>query len=146
MNVSSQHNIGAYVAVATSVEPQAAAAGTINGAAIDRAARTNPLSCVMHTIAGADTGAPTTLSVQSQLQHSPDNSTWTNYTDPSTGNAAQAAALTAVNTENSLAIDLGNAYRYIRVQTVVAFTGGTSPTAEIAADLVLAGEDTLPAT
>lgn len=146
MNIAGQHNIGAFVAVATSVEPQAASAGTINGASIDRAARTNPLSCVMHTIVGADAGSPSAVSVQSQLQHSPDNSTWTNYTDPSTNLSAQAAALSAINTENSLAVDLGNAYRYIRVQTVVSFTGGTSPTALIAADLVLGGEDTLPAT
>lgn len=146
MNPATQHNIGAFVAVVTSVEPQAASAGTINGASIDRFAHSNPLSCVLHTIVGADTGSPSAVSVQSELQHSPDNSTWTNYTDPQTGNAAQAAALAAINTENSLAVDLSSAYRYIRVQTAVSFTGGTSPTALVASDLVLGGQDTLPAT
>jgi hypothetical protein len=140
-----QKNIGGYAVDVTSVWPQSSAAATINGGSIDRQAHSMALSCIMHTAVGAIGGAPTTASVQSTLQHAPDNATWTNYTNPSTNAVAQGAALTAADTEQNVAIDLTNAYRYIRVVTVVAFTGGTSPTALVNADLTLAGENTLAA-
>jgi hypothetical protein len=144
MNPVTQHNIGALLATVTSVEPQSSAAATINGAAIDRQAHSMPLSCVLHTAVGALGGTPTTASVQSTLQHSPDNSTWTNFLYDGV-NTAQAPALTAANTENSLSVDLWLANRYIRVVTVVGFTGGTSPTALVNADVILGGEQTLAA-
>lgn len=138
-------NVGALLNVQPSVRPQSASAGTINGVAIDRAAHYMPLSCVLHTSAGAVSGAPSTTSVQSKIQHSADNSTWADYTDPDTGTTAQAAALTAQNTANSLSVDLINANRYIRAVTVVAFTGGTSPAALVATGIVLGGEAALAA-
>src|SRR5690348_6905088 len=125
MNTASQHNIGAFVAVATSVEPQSSTGSTINGTGIDRFAHNNPLSCVLHQAVGAVTGAPTTASVQTTLQDSADNSTFANY-EPDGATVQQTAALTAQNTENSVAIDLSTARRYVRAVTVVAFTGGTS--------------------
>jgi hypothetical protein len=143
-NISTQKNIGAYVAAVTSVAPQDASAGTITGTAIDRAAHEMPLSLVMHQVAGADSGSPTSLSVTSTLQHSPDNSTWTAYQPDGVNNAA-TPALTAASTENGLSVDLAQAYRYIRVSTVVAFSGGTSPAINVCAYLVLGGEPTLPA-
>jgi hypothetical protein len=79
------HNIGAFVAAVTSVQPQSASAGTINGGSIDRMVHGMPMSCVLHTQAGAVSGSPTATSVQSTLQHAPDNATWTNYTDPAPG-------------------------------------------------------------
>lgn len=145
MNLAQQLNIGAFVAIVTSVSPQSSAAATVDGGTIDRAAHQLPLSCVLHQVVGADTGSPSAVSVQTTLQHSPDNSTWSNYTDPATGSTAQTAALTAVSTENVLAVDLSSAYRYIRAATVVGFTGGTSPTIEVAVDFVLGGENPLPA-
>ncbi len=145
MDMNYIHNIGALVDVVTSVPPQSAAAGTIAGTSIDRALHGMSASCVLHQVVGADSGAPTTLSVQTTLQHAPDNATWTNY-EPNGVLVAQTAPLTAVSTENAVAIDLTAAYRYIRASTVVAFTGGTSPAIEVAADLVLGGERELPAT
>jgi hypothetical protein len=53
--------------------------------------------------------------------------------------------LTAANSENSLNVDLSLAYRYLRIQTVVGFTGGSSPAALVCAELVLGSEPDLPA-
>ena len=139
-----QRNIGGYITGVTSVFPQAASAGTVNGASIDRQAHGMPLSTTVHTAVGALTGAPTTASVISTLQHSPDNSTWTNYL-PDGVNTAVEPALTAATTENEIDVDLSLAYRYLRVQTVVAFTGGTTPTALTTAWLSLGGESYQPA-
>lgn len=143
-SIVTQRNIGALLAIVTSVEPQSSAAATVNGGSIDRVAHSLAGCCVMHTAVGALGGAPSTTSVQSTLQHSPDNSTWTAY-QPDGANNAQAAALTTANTENSLNVDLTLANRYIRVSTVVGFTGGTSPTALVVADVILSGENTVDA-
>lgn len=143
MNVATQRNIGALLAVVTSVLPQAATAA-VNGASIDRVSHSMAQSCVLHTVLGADTGSPTAISVVSTLQHSPDNATWTTY-EPDGVTAATSAALTAVDTENSLAVDLTAADRYIRVVTTPTLTGGTSPAVQVAADVILGGENTLPA-
>jgi hypothetical protein len=139
-----QHNIGALVVEASSVEPQASAAATIDGVSIDRQKHSMPLSCVLRTSTGAETGAPSGVSVQSTLQHAPDNATWTNFLFDGT-NTAQGAAITAVNTDQNYAIDLALAYRYIRVVTVVSFTGGTTPTIGVSAGVILGGEQTIAA-
>jgi hypothetical protein len=142
-NFTSIHNVGSYVVPITSVFPESAAAGTINGSSIDRALHNMPQSCVLHQVAGAESGAPTTTSVQTTLQHSPDNSTWSNYQIGTT--VQQTAALTAASTENTASIDLAGAYRFIRAVTAVAFTGGTSPAVLVAADIILGGERELAA-
>ncbi len=137
-DITTLRNIGSIVVPVTSVFPESASAGTINGAGIDRTLHNLAGSCVLHQIVGADSGAPTTLSVQSTLQHSPDNSTWSNYEIGTT--VQQTAALTAVSSENTAAIDLTGAYRFIRAVTVIAFTGGTTPAVLVAADIILGGE------
>lgn len=143
-NFASVHNIGSYVVPITSVFPESAAAGTINGASIDRALHNMPQSCVLHQVAGAESGAPTTASVQTKLQDSPDNSTWSDY-KAGTANVQETAALTAANSENTTSIDLGGANRFIRAVTIVAFMGGTSPAILVAADIILGGERELAA-
>lgn len=138
-----QRNIGSLVVPVTSVFPESAAAGTINGTSIDRTLHNLAGSCVLHQVVGAETGAPTATSVQTTLQHSPDNATWSNY---QIGTAVQqTAALTGANSENTAAIDLTGAYRFIRAVTTVAFTGGTSPAILVAADIILGGERELAA-
>ena len=136
-------NIGSIVVPVTSVFPQNAAAGTIDGASIDRTLHNMAGSCVLHQVVGADSGSPTTLSVQTKLQHSPDNSTWSDFQINST--VQETAALTAVNSENTAAIDLTGANRFIRAVQIVSFTGGTSPEALVAAGIVLGGERELAA-
>lgn len=143
-DIVTQLNIGAIVAEVTSVFPQSSTGATIDGASIDRFAHQGALSCLLHQSVGAVSGSPSTVSVQSTLQHSPDNSTWTNY-EPDGVTVQQTAALTAATDENSVAIDLSSAYRYIRSVTVVAFTGGSSPAAVVQADIVLGGQQLAPA-
>lgn len=144
MNIASMRNIGAFAALVTSVFPQAAGSA-VNGTSIDRFAHNMPLSCVLHTVVGAEAGSPTAISVVSKLQHSPDDSTWADYDPPGSSTVAESAALTAADTENGLAIDLSAADRYIRAVTTPTLTGGTSPTVEVVADLILGGEPLLPA-
>jgi hypothetical protein len=144
MDMALQHNIGAYVVEATSVEPQASAAQTINGVSVDRQKHSMPLSCVLRTSTGAEAGAPTGVSVQSTLQHSSDNATWANFLFDGV-NTAQDTAITAVNTDHNFPVDLALANRFIRVVTVVGFTGGTAPTIGVTAGLILGGEQTLAA-
>jgi hypothetical protein len=139
-----QHNIGAIAVEVSSVAPVASAAATINGTSIDRQKHSMPLSCILRTSTGAETGAPSGVSVQSTLQHSPDNSTWANFLYDGT-NTAQGAAITAVNSDQNYPIDLALANRYLRVVTVISFTGGTSPTIGVNAGLILGGEQTLAA-
>jgi hypothetical protein len=144
MNTVTQHNIGALIALATSVLPQAASAN-VNGSGIDRLAHNLPLSCVVHQVVGAVTGAPSTISAAAKLQHSPDNSTWADYVPPGAASVGQTAALTAVSTEASVAIDLSSANRYVRAVALVSFTGGTSPTILTAVDIAFGGEPLDPA-
>lgn len=143
-DIVTQHNIGALIAPVSSVVPQASGAQTIDGTSIDRQAHSMALSCALHTATGAETGAPSGVSVQSTLQHSPDNSTWTNFLYDGV-NTAQGAAITTANTDQEYDVDLALANRYLRVVTVVSFTGGTSPTVGVAASLILGGENTLAA-
>ncbi len=142
-SIAAIHNIGSYVVPVTSVFPESAAAGTFNGASIDRALHYMPQSCVLHQVVGAESGAPTATSVQTKLQQSPDNSTWSDYQIGTT--VQETAVLTAANTENTAAIDLGGANRFIRAVTIVSFTGGTTPAILVAADIVLGGERELAA-
>ncbi|MGC8518472.1 MAG: hypothetical protein ACP5P4_08070 [Steroidobacteraceae bacterium] len=143
MNVATQRNIGAFLAIVTSVPPQSASAAVVGGT-IDRVSHSLAQSCVLHTAVGTVGGSPSAVSVVSVLETSPDGVNWSNYL-PDGVTTAQSAALTAADTENSLAVDLTLADRYIRVVTTPTFTGGTSPTAQVVADVVLGGENTLPA-
>ena len=144
MSLSHIHDVGSFVVPVTSVFPESAAAGAVNGTSIDRALHNMPQSCVLHQVVGAESGAPTTASVQTKLQDSPDNSTWSDY-KAGTANVQQTAALTAANSENTAAIDLTAANRFIRAVSAVAFTGGTSPAILLAADIILGGERELAA-
>jgi hypothetical protein len=144
MGFSAQHNIGSYVVPVTSVFPESASAGTINGSSIDRQLHNLPNSCVLHQMVGAESGAPSAVSVLTKLQDSPDNSTWSDY-KAGTTTVQETAALTAASSENTAAIDLGGANRFIRAVTIVSFTGGTSPAILVAADIILGGERELAA-
>jgi hypothetical protein len=138
------HNVGSLVALATGIAPESSSGGTINGGAIDRIAHGLANSAVLHQMVGADSGAPTTISVQTKLQDSADGAAFADF-KPDGVNVAATAALTAVSSENSVAIDLTTARRFIRPVMTVGFTGGTTPAALVASDLVLGGERTLAA-
>src|SRR5690348_747460 len=107
--LSQSRNVAEAVVAISSVLPQSSGAATINGVAIDRNAHGQALSCIMHQIVGAITGAPTTSSVQTKLQHADDNGSGAPgaFSDFQIGGTTQQTpAATAQNTEQSLAIDL----------------------------------------
>ncbi len=129
------HNIGGQIKGVTGVAPAANAAGTVNGAAIDRMGYQ---SCTVVAMTGLDTGTPTTRSATVKLQDSADGSTgWNDLTGAS-------VAVSAVSSVGEVDVNLAIAKRYIRVVTTTAFTAGTSPTLFSAAAVVLGGADKLP--
>lgn len=144
--ISLEKNIGEQVVFEQGVSPTTATAGTYNGASIDRLAHGGALSCLLHQSVGAVAGSPTAISVQTTLQHSADNTTFTNYINGA-GVTQQTPAVTSTTgaQDTSVSVDLNGANRYIRPVTVVTFTGGTAPTVAVASDEVLAGERELPA-
>lgn len=138
-DIVTKRNIGALIVVSTCIEPQDVSAGVTSGGSIDRGAHSMPESCVLHQDVGAVSGAPSAIAIYGALQHSPDNSTWSAYTDPDTGSAVVTPTITTSNTGASVNVDLTNAYRYIRPVTSAAFTGGTSPEAYVDGVVVIGG-------
>lgn len=136
--ISGTRNIGEQLAAVTSVAAQSiSGSSAVNGTGIDRYAHNDAGSCVLHAAVGAVSGAPTSFTLTVQLQHAPDNSTWSNY-----GSSFQIAA---ASTDGSLNIDLSGAAEYVRAVVTPAFTGGTSPSLLAYADIIFGGEQELPA-
>ena len=129
-------DIGAAVKAIKGINPEDSAAQTINGPAVDRHTYNLPRSAVVACQVGAETGSPTSKTVNYKLQDSPDNSTWADY-------GSAGTTITADDTDGELDLDLNGADRYVRVVVTVAFVGGTSPTVPVGATLVLGGADTL---
>lgn len=117
--------------------PAASAAGTVNGTGVDRLGFNY---AVLEAQTGAATGTPTTQTLDCKLQHS--DVIGSGYVDVTGGAVAQ---ITAVNSRKRKTIDLRGLKRYVRVVTVTAFTGGTSPTLANVCTLQLSGADSLPA-
>jgi hypothetical protein len=128
-------NIGSLLRIVKGINPANAGAGTTNGAAIDRAGvggKNFSLSCVLKGSCGAASGAPSAQSLNQKLQDSGDGSTgWADIS------GAALPALVADNTEGQVDVDLSGAKRFIRVVSVVAFTGGTAPAIPVAAEVIL---------
>lgn len=139
--LSAKSNIGEMIAAVTSVLPQSSTGGTISGSAVDRYAHGVALSCLVHHVAGAITGSPSAASVVTTIEDSADGSTGWGTVPNSTG----PTNLTAQNTEASSSVNLSSAKRYVRTKTVVTLTGGSSPAALVAADIILGGAAELPA-
>jgi hypothetical protein len=136
--------VGAEVATRIGLDPSARSAGTANGTGIDRQGFN---SCVLVGQTGAVTGAPSAQTADFKLQHSDAlGGTYTDYTPsvPAPGGTGALAQIAAASTIKKRSIDLKTAKQFIRVVCVTAFTGGTTPTLNSAAALVLGGADVLP--
>lgn len=126
-----QTDIGAYIKPVVGFFPQASGAATINGASIDR---NGFYSAVLHGATGAVTGTPTGQTFDLKLQDSADGSTgWADIS------GAAITQITAVSTAGEINVNLTGAKRYIRAVGTVALTGGTTPTLQVAATVVLGG-------
>jgi hypothetical protein len=139
------HNIGALISARVGTGLGAArAAGTVNGAAIDRKpiGGTGFDSAKLVVITGAESGSPTARSSACTIQDSDDGTGgWVNYTPP---HGVATLTVAAASSIGEVSVDLSSAKRFIRVVDVVAFTGGTSPTLFASSVVVLGGADELP--
>lgn len=138
MSKARQHDVGAFLAVRRGVSGSLDA-GNDDGPVVDRQGF---YSCVIGVATGEASGAPDTQSVIAKLQHG-DDADGGDMAD-FTGGASDA-----VTTDDGVAqknINLADAKRYVRVRTVTAFSGGSTPEVPVAALLVLGGADENPAT
>lgn len=140
--VARARDIGAFLLVEVSNKPNAVAAGTRNSTGFDRTDKNLPESAVLYASSGPVTGAPSAQTLNAKVQHSDDNSVWSDYTPPK--GVAAITQVTAANTQAVANVDLSSAKRYVRVQEVVGFTGGTSPTLGAVSGLVFGGFNTHP--
>jgi len=131
-----QTDAGKYIKPVAGFSPQASdGTAAIEGPAIDR---TGFLSAVLHGRTGAVTGAPTAQTYDLKLQESADGSTWTDIP------GAAITQITAADTEADVNVNLAGAEKYIRAVGTVTFTGGTTPTLQVAATVILGGADVKP--
>lgn len=116
-------NVGKYIAAGVpSIFPLTAPDGTgdLTGAAYDRANQGDqlgmPLSAKLYAALSIGGSAKTAL-IKFKVQDSADNSSWADYTDPSTGVVASVSVQgsATVNTAGSKSVDLSAARRYVRV-------------------------------
>jgi hypothetical protein len=143
MSILNQSGPGPEVKNQLGTVPAASAAGTVNGTGVDRRGFN---FAILEAQTGAATGAPTTQTLDCKLQHS--DVVGSGYVDYQPGGVAAAGAvaqITAVNTRKRKTIDLRGAKAFVRVVTVTAFTGGSSPTLANVCTLQLSGADVLPA-
>lgn len=120
------------VKVMTSILPQAATAGAVNGAAIDMEGYGEGMVVVTN---GAATGTPTSFTFDAKVQESADGSTaWTDVT------GASIVQVTTANKTAEIAVEQlkkAASKRYIRVVATPAFVGGSTPTLLISAHVLL---------
>lgn len=126
------------VRAVVSVLPQAKNAGALNGAAVDTEIYNDAMVVVN---VGAVTGTPSSFTVDAKVQHSDTGvSGWTDVT------GAAITQITAIDKTAEIPLDVmaAAAKRYVRVVITPAFTGGTSPTVLVAANVLLGTPDRGP--
>lgn len=141
---ASMTDIGAYIKTNNqSISIQNVDAGTdVNGDSVDRQ---DYLSGVIQAALGAATGSPSAQSHVFALEESSDDSTFTPALDDD-GDAI-TLTLTADDTTSELDVDFSGLKRYLRLTydaSESSFTGGSSPTNDIYANIVLGGAQSLP--
>lgn len=146
MSMYPMTDIGAVIDYEIGVAPQAFDESGANGdpgSAIDLSARKFPASGKLIVVTGAATGGPTAIAVNARLQHSDEMAE--GFADfVVRGVEIRTPNVDAVNSGAHKNVDLTGAKRYVRVVVDVDLTGGTSPTIEAAALLVIGGEVDLP--
>lgn len=142
MSMTQMTGIGPEVKMAIGLVPAARSAGTANGTGVDR---TGFHSMVLEAVTGAATGSPSAQTLDVKLQHSADNSSWSDFQPEGTAASGAVAQIAADSTRKRKSINLTGAKQYVRAVGVTAFTGGTSPTLPSAVVMVLGGAVEQPA-
>lgn len=140
-----QNDIGHYIKTNNNSIPiQNVNAGSdVNGTGFDRQGYG---SGVMQAQTGSATGSPSAQTHRFVLEESSDNSTFTTAQDRS-GNDI-TIDITEDDKLDEIDVDFQALKRYLRVTydaSESSFTGGSSPTNDIAASLIFGGADELPA-
>lgn len=149
MSISIAHNIGAYISTAYAGAVDSIVAGgsgnnvEVYGPTVDRYAYLDALSVVVAYAITATLSAGHTLSLGYSLQHSPDGSTWTDFAPVASSVVANTSGANAFVIKQS--VDLGGAYRYLRVAFTPSLSAMATDTASIAPLLVFGGEEMLSA-
>lgn len=146
-----QRNVGSLVTVRRATLSGTATAGTtgdattVTGQTIDRAAIGMPLSAVFATLWEATLTNAKTLSIATTIQHSANDSDWTDYATEAATIVQTAGSSTAFKGQHGLNVDLSSAKRYVRMnwQPDLSHTGTDTSIAVGVA--VFAGEDRLAA-
>lgn len=142
MSLPLKKDIGAWVKAEHTLSPQNSADDTTtSGASVDKG---DALSGVIVGSIGAVTGTPTGISVIFRLQDSPDGTTgWANVLDLAAA-IVETAPATAIDTTVELDVLLQPTKQFLRIQSIVDLTAGTTPTVDVGAVLVVAGKSELP--
>lgn len=142
MPLTSQSGIGPEISIASGTPPADSAAGTVTGAAIDRLGFS---SMVLEAETGAVTGAPSAQTLDAKVTHC--DTSGGSYTDfvPGAAGSGAVAQITAASTRKRKSIDLSGAKQYLKIVTVTAFTGGTTPKMANCVKVILGGAVEKPA-
>jgi hypothetical protein len=137
------NGIGPEVKLAIGTPAGDIAAGTVTGAAIDR---TGFDSMVLHAQTGAVAGAPDTQTVDTKVTHcDTSGGSYTDWQPEGTAASGAVAQITAANTRKRKSMSLKGAKQFLKIVTVTAFTGGTSPKIGQAVDVILGSAVSVPA-
>jgi hypothetical protein len=142
-------DINSRVWIESAIPPQHSAAATITGTTMDRQTTGSEQgfdSCVILLRSGTTTGTPSSFTIDSQLQDSADDSSWSNVATSAVNAAVTHTQITAASTSRRLAINLRPLRRYVRLVVTVAFSGGTSPTVGVGATFCFGGARKIPVT
>lgn len=137
--MSNLQDIGGMIDVVSSIRPVASAAAgsySLVGAAVDTKGFE---SAVLAVSTGAATGTPSALAVDVKLQEC--DTSGGSYSDVADAAISQ---ITAVNTDGRVSVKLTGLKRYVKAVATVAFTGGSTPTVGVKADVILGGARVLP--
>lgn len=127
------YNLGTRLLATVLLAPALRAAGTVNATGIDAFSGGNHFDAATAVInIGALAGTPSSFSVVAKLQESANNSDWTDVD-------GVTATYTAESAVHKLDYSPSGLKRYRRINFVVAFVSGTSPTVAISA-VELAGD------
>ena len=120
----------------TAVRPQDAAAGAINGEAIDRSGYDYGLFIVE---AGAASGSPSAQTVDAKLQECATSGG--TYTDVTGDTMTQ---IIADNKQGTIKTNLKGLKTFVRLVVTPGFTGGSTPKVPVSASCVLGPEPVQP--
>jgi hypothetical protein len=126
----------AEIKTGLAIEPQNSQAATVTGVVIDRKGYD---SAVFTCVTGQASGSPSAQSAAFAV-----------HSSATSGGVYAAisgatATVTADSTGSEISVDLRGEYRYIKLVSVVSFTGGSTPAVEVAGTYALGEAKNKPA-